>query len=378
MRLRIALRRLNSGHLQIVVYGRAVHKSFTDDARRRCSAPWAAAMIWPVSKVELLRSMADDKPAPIRPIAHLNGEKPSAPDWFTAAVTTPSEEASVNVSGADIRYSAWGEKGRPGLLFIHGGRAHRNWWRPFAPFFAKQYRVAAFDISGMGDSGWRDQYSLDLTTNELFAVIEAAGLEAAGRPLVVGHSFGGWITLAAVERGGERLGGAVIVDSPISKPDPDEGYTIVRKKTDEPIAVRPSRIYSTIEEPISRFRFLPNQPCDQHYLVDFIARQGLKQVTGETGAGWTWKFDPGHGANFDIHFERDLFLAARCPLAFIYGEQSFFVGGDGFKALKQQTDGRAPIIEMPGVHHHLMMEEPIAFISTLQTLLKCWPVRVGV
>ncbi|MEQ1931731.1 MAG: hypothetical protein ABL957_14540 [Parvularculaceae bacterium] len=39
---------------------------------------------------------------------------------------------------------------------------------------------------------------------------------------------------------------------------------------------------------------------------------------------------------------------------------------------------RSPVIMMPGVHHHLMMEEPIAFISTLRALLTTWPVRVGV
>lgn len=328
--------------------------------------------------------MADDNKADdkIRPLAGLGGVKPPAPAWFDWAISQPSEEGAVEVDGAKIRYSVWGEEGRRGLVFIHGGRAHRNWWRPFAPFFTEKFRVAAFDISGMGDSDWRTRYSMDGIVDELFAVIEAARLTQGGRPLVVGHSFGGWVTLAAVERKGERLSGSVVIDSPIGLPDPDEGYTIAKAN---PKRARqgwspdqPHRIYSSIAEPIERFRFLPNQTCDELYLVDYIAREGLREAPMEGGgAGWSWKFDPAQGSNFDIHFDRDLLLAARCPLAFIYGAESMFAQGDGIEHLKQQARGRSPFITMPAVHHHLMMEEPIAFVSTLRALFSCWPLRVG-
>ncbi len=313
----------------------------------------------------------------IRPIEHLNGARPPAPDWFDAAIAAPSEEGAVDVAGAKIRYSAWGERGRRGLIFIHGGRAHRNWWRPFAPFFTDRYRVIAYDMAGMGDSDWRPTYSINLSIDDLFAVIEASGAGEGGRPIVVGHSFGGWVTLAAVERRGEALLGAVVIDSPIGKPDPDEGYTVLKKQ--EPNGdVRPNRVYEKIEEPIARFRFLPNQPASESYLVDYIAREGLQKAPRpEGGSGWTWKFDPSHGRNFEIHYDRDLFLAARCPLAFFYGEKSAFAVGDGFDHLRAQATGRSPFVIMPTVHHHLMMEQPIGFATALRTLLACWPVRVG-
>ncbi|MFQ5564335.1 MAG: alpha/beta fold hydrolase [Parvularculaceae bacterium] len=315
----------------------------------------------------------------IRPLAGLKGEKPPAPEWFLRAVETPSEEGAVEVKGARICYSAWGEIGRRGLLFVHGGRAHRNWWRPFAPFLAGRFRVAAFDLSGMGDSDWRERYSLGLLVDEAFAVAEAAGLTARGRPILVGHSFGGWVTLAAVEREGERLAGAVVVDSPIGLPDPDEGYTIAKADPDKPDARRANKVYPTLAEPITRFRFLPNQPCEHLFLADYIAREGLRKAPLEDGGeGWAWKFDPAQGSNFDIQFDRDLFLAARCPLAFIYGEKSLFAKGEGIDHLRTQATGRAPFIIAPAAHHHLMMDQPLAFISALRTLFACWPVRVGV
>lgn len=316
----------------------------------------------------------------IRPLAELGGLKPPGPEWFQKAIAAPSEEGAVMVDGARIRFSAWGEEGRRGLLFVHGGRAHRNWWRPFAPFFAQNRRVAALDLSGMGDSDWREKYSLDNLVNEVFAVIDEAGLASRGRPIVVGHSFGGWVTLAAVEREGERLGGAVVVDSPLGVPDPHEGYTVVKAKPAKPEEKRSARVYKTIEEPITRFRLLPNQPGENLYLLDYIAREGLRRapLPDAEGHGWIWKFDPSPLTRFEIHFERDILRAARCPLAFVYGEKSMFAQGEAIAHLEEQARGRSPFVIVPDAYHHLMMDQPIAFISTLRTLLSAWPVRFGV
>ncbi|MEM9169936.1 MAG: alpha/beta hydrolase [Pseudomonadota bacterium] len=319
-------------------------------------------------------------PQHIRPLETYKGARPPAPAWFERALQAPSQEDAVTVAGASIRYSVWGERGKRGLMFVHGGRAHRNWWRPFAPFFTDHFRVAALDLSGMGDSDWRERYSMDCLVDEVCAVMEAAELCSHGRPFLVGHSFGGWVTLATVEREGERLAGAVVVDSPVGVPDPDEGYTVWKAGPEEKQKKHAKRLYETIEEPIARFRFLPNQPCTEHYLVDYIAREGLARSTHGEGEGWTWKFDPYQGTNFDIHFDRDLFLAARCPLGFIYGEESEFVKGahrDGFDHLRDQARSRSPVLTMPAAHHHLMMDQPIAFVSALRMLFSCWPVRTG-
>lgn len=320
------------------------------------------------------------RPDHIRPLSELGGKKPPAPQWFEDNINAPCEEHEVEVRGARICYTAWGEGNARGLLFVHGGRAHRKWWRPFAPFFANDRRVAALDLSGMGDSDWRERYSLDCLVDELFAVIDAAGLNKHGRPIVIGHSFGGWVTLAAVEREGERLGGAVVVDSPLGLPDPTEGYVVVKAKSkDDKEKSRTTYLYDTLEEPISRFRFLPNQPASELYLVDYIARHGIRPADERDGdqPGWTWKFDPVRGSDFDIHFERDLLRAARCPLAFMYGEKSAFAVGENMQHLREQAAGRSPFIMVPNAYHHLMMDQPLAFVTSLRTLLACWPVRFG-
>ena len=59
------------------------------------------------------------------------------------------------VEGARVHYLRWGDKARPGLLLVHGNAAHAYWWSFIAPFLARDYNVAAIDLSGMGDSDWR-------------------------------------------------------------------------------------------------------------------------------------------------------------------------------------------------------------------------------
>src|SRR5690606_39841261 len=51
-----------------------------------------------------------------------------APDWFATALAQAPEELSAEVAGAKLEVLAWGERGRPGLLFLHGNGAHARWW----------------------------------------------------------------------------------------------------------------------------------------------------------------------------------------------------------------------------------------------------------
>ena len=140
------------------------------------------------------------------------------PAWFTAAIDTLPERIHVDAVGASINAFVWGDAGKPGIVLIHGGAAHAQWWSHIAPAFLPDYRVVALDLSGHGDSDRRERYGLDLWTDEVIAVIDAA--EFASKPVVVGHSMGGFVTIATAARHNDRLGGAIIIDSPVVKSGP--------------------------------------------------------------------------------------------------------------------------------------------------------------
>src|SRR5437763_12638197 len=110
---------------------------------------------------------------------------PNAPGWFRAALAVPCEDGEVTVNGATIHYLAWGQPGRRGLVFVHGGGAHAHWWTHVAARFSDEFRVVAVDLSGHGDSDHRETYDFEEWTEEVLAV--AGGGAIDGPPVVVGH-----------------------------------------------------------------------------------------------------------------------------------------------------------------------------------------------
>ncbi|HEX3139883.1 MAG TPA: alpha/beta fold hydrolase, partial [Rhizobacter sp.] len=194
------------------------------------------------------------------PLAPFKGEKPEAPRWFEQALLRTPERSVTQVQGAGIETLTWGEVGKPGLLFLHGNRAHADWWSFIAPFFADDFRVAALSWSGMGGSDWRESYSIDLLSHEVGAVAEAAGLfEGAAKPVLLAHSFGGFPALRYAARNSDRVGGLMMIDSPVMTPE-------MRKARRRPgasslLEPRPNRVYPDLPSALARFRFAPPQVC---------------------------------------------------------------------------------------------------------------------
>lgn len=296
--------------------------------------------------------------------AHLEIRLP-APDWFRWALARPHASERVEVAGCPIHYLVWsGEDARAegrGLLFIHGGGAHAQWWRFIAPFFTRDFRVAAMDLSGMGDSGRREEYSAALRAEEIRAVLDAARLRA--QPFVVGHSFGGYMTMRFGAAYGDEIGGAVIVDSPIRTPEAQAAH--VRRAP--PMGQR--RVYPNFDSALARFRLRPAQTCENDFIVEFIGRHSLMRVAD----GWTWKFDPkAMGARrFGEPFHEHL-MALSCRAGLIFGEKSALVGRDTAAYMSELMGPRAPVVEIPEAQHHVMLDQPLAFVAALRALLDAW------
>src|ERR1700679_208044 len=164
--------------------------------------------------------MADDQPAMPNwnepgeaPLAVFAGAVAPAPRWFDWAIAQEPERAVVEVLGAKIELLVWGERGKPGLILVHGNSAHADWWSFIAPYLAQDYRVAAISLSGMGASDWRDDYSFETFAQEVRGGAEAAGLyEAPEKPIYIGHSFGGSQVFYSAAKSPQRMRAAVLVD----------------------------------------------------------------------------------------------------------------------------------------------------------------------
>jgi len=244
-----------------------------------------------------------------------------APDWFRWAISRPRQSQFVTVADSPIHYLVWAREpakpGERGLLFVHGGGAHSHWWSYIAPYFTRDFRVAAIDLSGMGDSGWRAHYTSGLRAEEIRAVMAAAQL--GERPFVIGHSFGGFMTMKVASQYGDRLGGAVIVDSPIRPPEEEARHPLTRPPMGN------KRVYETFDAALARFRLMPEQPCDNPFIVEFIGRHSLRRAEN----GWVWKFDSeAMGSRRFGEPVREYLQAVDCRAALIFGEKSALVSGE--------------------------------------------------
>jgi len=286
----------------------------------------------------------------------------SSPAWFRRALAVPFEDLETDVEGCRVHGLAWGRPGGPGLVFVHGGGAHAHWWTHIAAAFTEDFRVVAVDLSGHGDSGHRHTYTLDRWTDEVVAAAEVGQIN--GAPVVIGHSMGGFVTVATAARHAEAIGGAIICDSPITEPDPEVGAFHLRQAFGQP------RTYPTLEEGVAHFRTVPPQEHDLDFVIDHVARRSLRQVPG----GWQWKFDREIFTQFGATMRGVAlpYLAqVRCRLALLRSEHGLVTADIG-NAMYDQLDRVSPVIELPEAGHHAMLDQPLILLTALRSLLADW------
>ena len=302
------------------------------------------------------------------PLAAFRGQKPPAPHWFERVTAIEPERTFVTVDGAKVETLAWGERGKPGLILLHGGAAHGDWWSFIAPFFAGERRVVAPSFSGMGRSDWRESDNFRLFVREARETGRAAGAYDFGSPVVVGHSFGGRIAIGLAHDFGDELAAAVMVDPPFFAPQ-NQRSPAPPRPTSREHSVRPS-----LEAIIARFRLAPPQACDNLYILDFIARRSAKEAVDADGKpGWSLSFDPHFWEKFGRLDAFELLKGVRAPLAVIRGAKSQLFQAEDAAYLRSVVPPNSPYVEIPEAEHHVMIDQPLAFVAGLRALLAAWP-----
>lgn len=128
---------------------------------------------------------------------------------------TTEQLRSATRDGITLRYLDTGA-GDPPMLFIHGWTCNLTNWRDQVPHFAKKHRVVAFDQRGHGESDKPDQdYTIDGFVDDVAWLIGELKLE---KPVIVGHSMGGTITLNLVRKYPNIVRAVVFIDSPFILP----------------------------------------------------------------------------------------------------------------------------------------------------------------
>ena len=291
---------------------------------------------------------------------------PAIPDWFWQAVETTPEKDTVEVEDCDVFYRSWGDDGKPGLLLIHGMNAHSGWWDFIAPHLLDEYRIVAMDLTGMGDSDYRYAYDAATYAAEIVGVCDAAGL--ADDVVVVGHSFGGMMAAKAANLFPQRFGALVLVDSGIRHPDEPPKDPGVLMGGGRP------KLYPDRASAEGRFRLYPPQPCENHYIVEYIAKRSLMRVDG----GWAWKFDEELPLTLkDGERQPEDYNAMPLPVGIIYGKQSESFSERTLEYMLELLGPDIPVAGLEHAQHHVFLDQPLAFVEELRTMLTTLRARVA-
>jgi pimeloyl-ACP methyl ester carboxylesterase len=260
------------------------------------------------------------------------------------------------VNGLRLHALEWGETGRPGLCFLHGGAAHAHWFDLVAPAFADRFHIIALDQRGHGESAWANppSYATEDFAGDLSGVFDALEWREV---TLVGHSMGGLNSIGFSAWHPKRVRALVIADSrPAIPPE--------RLETMHDRGRRSLKRHPSADEAVARFRLLPRETVATAELLAHIARAGIVQRDG----GWTFRFDP---ATYGVRRPIDgwaLVDRITAPTLIARAELSPNLPPETAERLRR-TIKDARVVEIAGAYHHLTLDQPARFVAALTEFL---------
>jgi pimeloyl-ACP methyl ester carboxylesterase len=132
----------------------------------------------------------------------------------TAGIGTAAAAAQTHIvlspDNVHIEYRVYGG-GDPAVLLVHGWAADANYWSGQIDALAARYTVVAVNLAGHGASGSnRSDWSIQNYAEDVAAVARAI---PNGQLVLVGHSMGASVVLAATPIIGGRVIGIVAIEA---------------------------------------------------------------------------------------------------------------------------------------------------------------------
>ncbi len=247
-------------------------------------------------------------------------------------VTTPERTYPVEQGFADsgdgrrIHYAAVGDGERRAVVFVHGTPGS---WRAFEgylarPELASRARLVAVDRLGFGQSEPGEvESSLEKQAASLVPLLRS--LAGAGRPILVGHSYGGPVIARIAMDHPELAGGLVMV-----APSIDPGLEKLRWYNQ-----------------VASWRLL-NWALPREWLVSNREILPLKKELAAMQGGWD---------------------KIRCPTIVIQGDADELVPPANADFAERMLPGRVTVRRIPGAGHFVLWQDPRLTAEAVLSLL---------
>jgi pimeloyl-ACP methyl ester carboxylesterase len=224
------------------------------------------------------------------------------------------------------------------------------------PRLSERYRVIAPDLRGHGRSGHADRYTWDAYAEDIEALL---GLLVGDEPYyLAGHCSGGYIGMLMSARG--RRPPAALVGMEVRPPLSADEQAVMWDA-----ARRRPRRYATLEALERAWRSYWRR---QGLPIERGARLGLELHHKDASGAWVQRSDRRVLAQEPFR-TYDLAVQVECPTLLIRGEESRMLNRIQFLLVACELR-RGSFEELPGVGHHLMVEDPNATSALLEQFLE--------
>ena len=135
----------------------------------------------------------------------------------------------INFRGTKLAFRVHG-KGQP-LMLLHGLCEDSTIWDDFIKGIVGEFQIIRPDLSGFGESEILPEHSVDLMAESVKAILDELGITKC---VMVGHSLGGYVTMAFAKRYPSVLTGLGLFhshpfdDSPEKKEDRRKSIQFVK------------------------------------------------------------------------------------------------------------------------------------------------------
>lgn len=114
-------------------------------------------------------------------------------------------------AGIPVRLSFDEHGSGPAVVLLHGLCGSRAYWKPIVGPLSKRFRVIVPDLRGHGLSPAPEgKYTMESMAADVIQLLDDLNVD---RAVLIGHSLGGYVTLAAEEAWPDRLAGWALVHS---------------------------------------------------------------------------------------------------------------------------------------------------------------------
>lgn len=253
------------------------------------------------------------------------------------------------MAGATALHVCDSEQGERCVVLLHGYLESLLVWDEFVPLLYKNVRVVTLDLPGHGIS----EVKGEIHTMEFLADTVAEGLHALGigHCTVVGHSMGGYVALALLERHPELLDGIVLLSSTPNADTPEKAENRRRE-----IALVKAGKKDALARVAPEAGFAPqNRRRMQDAIEDLVEQVFITEDEGITAL---------LGGMIARKDRNEVLHRSPVPQLFILGRHDGYIGPEAAEALvAAHPQAQAAWLENSG--HMGFLEEPEATAEAL-------------